>query len=624
MSPHSDRAVLGACPAAPGPAEYWKTRACTGRLMRPVSRSRNPVVTTSATVLCLDSSSQATTASARCRPRSSGSPGSAVKASTPHLSRICTTSPANDPSSFPSWPLASSRRTSRLSWSYRRMRSAITGSRKARPSPSLSRRFASCSRSMTASRCAARRWYSASCSSTLPSLPARSPSGRATMLSGWSGAGADGGGDSADGGGDSAAGGASGMGGWPSGSDCGPSGSGSRPPGSTGPPPLPFAALPDCVGAFTKSIPLCLHRDQAYRPSSSPGRTRTILCGSLPLRKKSCGMVLSGSSPIAAHAWWNALFRDRPNASRAVDELGRGAGMLIGVAHDQNHDPKILPRPPEHLDQPIGRDRLGPIVWPHHQKAIRCSVAAELDHVWLVPVEVRDQVKGLRGEPWPQDDMVAEFRLVNFGEDLSYFLVQVGPGQVAGLGGKQQHRDLVRQCGHHLGREFRGARLRHRRSPTAPPHLHHRRIRPEDLAVRLARQLAADHAQRAGLLAQFFLDLCQGGGRAVRGGPDRLEIAALPGLRGSQVLGLLPDDCLQRVERRCYRPERFVDVLELPVDGGQQCRDQVCNLNLQLVQFPGKLFHPGAGVPALFALVDRPLPGPLPAAARGGLIRLPD
>ena len=58
MSPHSDSGV------------YWKTRTCAARRTRPVSRSPNPAAMTSATVLCLELSSQATiVAAGACHAR---------------------------------------------------------------------------------------------------------------------------------------------------------------------------------------------------------------------------------------------------------------------------------------------------------------------------------------------------------------------------------------------------------------------------------------------------------------------------------------------------------------------------------------------------------------------------
>lgn len=71
-----------------------------------------------------------------------------------------------------------------------------------------------------------------------------------------------------------------------------------------------------------------------------------------------------------------------------VDNPRGGPRMLFRVTDVEEHDPQVLARPPEHIDEPVRCQRHGPIARAHHEQAVRRPVAAELDHVRLVPVHV--------------------------------------------------------------------------------------------------------------------------------------------------------------------------------------------------------------------------------------------
>src|SRR5215470_8127114 len=125
------------------------------------------------------------------------------------------------------------------------------------------------------------------------------------------------------------------------------------------------------------------------------------------------------------------------HSDRAVDYLRGGMRVLLGVADIEKDDPQVLARPFEHLDQLVCGQWLGPIRWSHHKNAIRRSVTAELNHVRLMPVDIRDQVQRLRGEPRPEGDPVTEPSLFYFEENFSYFLAEVNPFLIRRFGCKE-------------------------------------------------------------------------------------------------------------------------------------------------------------------------------------------
>jgi hypothetical protein len=133
------------------------------------------------------------------------------------------------------------------------------------------------------------------------------------------------------------------------------------------------------------------------------------------------------------------------HSDRAVDYLRGGMRVLLGVADVEKDDPQVLARPFEHPDQLVRGQWLRPIGWSHHKNAIRHSVSAELNHVRLMPVDIRDQVQRLRGEPWPEGDPVTEPGLFYLEENFSYFLTEVDPFLVRRLGCEEQDGDIFGQ-----------------------------------------------------------------------------------------------------------------------------------------------------------------------------------
>jgi hypothetical protein len=68
--------------------------------------------------------------------------------------------------------------------------------------------------------------------------------------------------------------------------------------------------------------------------------------------------------------------------------------MLFGVADVEEYYAQVSARPPEHLDELVGGNQLGPVVRSHHENSVGRSVVAELDHVRLVPIEPAIRSKG--------------------------------------------------------------------------------------------------------------------------------------------------------------------------------------------------------------------------------------
>jgi hypothetical protein len=78
----------------------------------------------------------------------------------------------------------------------------------------------------------------------------------------------------------------------------------------------------------------------------------------------------------------------------------------------------------------------------HHEHSIGRPVPAELNHVRLLPVHAGDHVESLGCGPGPQDDAVAECSLVDPGQDLPDFRVEVGSRLIARFGCEEHRGDL--------------------------------------------------------------------------------------------------------------------------------------------------------------------------------------